>query len=221
MSTKKSRCYTNFHTFIYKLLKTHDTTTNITGESKDILNGIIQDLAFKYVTASALITKHAKRITIDFNAIETLTKVWLKGTDNIIHFANTMWDNYLKNTTKNIKKYERAGLTLPPSRIYETFKEYKLSNQKIGESSYVYLTAIIEYIISMILTEAIILAHQDNKITITGLHIYNAIHSAQMSNFRPLFKDTFFAGFGYADNKLLLESQQKYVTKHKNDFVKN
>ena len=208
---KKQRRYDNLHTFIYRLLKHYNPKANMTAECKDILNHLIRDLGMRYVTGCVSLCRYAKKVTIDSNTVITLTNVWLEDPGRLLDFAHDTWDVYTQNTTKGLKKNLKAGLFLPPARFQELFREYRGADQKIGEPAYIFLTAIIEAIFGMILEKAIQVANNDNKITITGIHIFQAINSKTLAFLSPLFKNSFIAGFGYASNTLLFDAQDRYL----------
>lgn len=212
MSTKKKqRCYDNLHTFIYRLLKHYDPKANMTAECKDILNHLIRDLSLRYITGCVALCRYAKKVTIDSNAIETLTNVWISTPDQLLDFAHDTWDVYSQNTTKGIKKHLKAGLFLPPARFQELFREYRGADQKIGEPAYIFLTAVIEAVFGLILDEAIQIAKLEQKITVTGVHLFQAINSRSLAHLYPLFNNSFVAGFGYVGNTLLFDAQQQYL----------
>ncbi len=206
-----TRHYDNFHTFIYRVLKQVNPVVNMTGECKDILNNLIQDLALRYITGCVELCRYAKKITIDSNAIETLTNMWMRTPDYLIDFAHDTWDTYSQNTGKGIRKNQRAGLCFPPSRFLEMFREYRGAKQKIGEPAYIFLTAIIEAICELIIKQAIIVMKKDGKTTLAGIHVYCALYSKDLDFLIPLFNDTFIAGFGSIGNNLLINSQKHYL----------
>jgi len=189
---KKVRSYDNLHTFIYRLLKHYDPKANMTAECKDILNHLIRDLSLHYITACVELCRYAKKVTIDSNAIETLTNIWITNPDYLIDFAHDTWDVYSQNTTKGIKKSCRAGLFLPPARFREA-------------------------IFGLIIERAVHLARDEHKITVSGLHIYNAINSKDFSHLYPLWNNSFIAGFGYIGNTLLQNAQERYIERKQND----
>nr|QBK87604.1 MAG: histone 2A-domain-containing protein [Marseillevirus LCMAC201] len=208
---KTARTYDKLHTFIYHLLKHYDPKANMTAECKDILNHLIRDLSLRYITASVELCRYAKKVTIDFNAIETLTRIWIVTPDSILDFAHDTWTMYSQNTTIGIKKERRAGLFLPPARFKELFREYRGANQKIGEPAYIFLTAIIEAIFGLIIESAIKLVQGEKKITVTGLHVYRAINSSDFAYLYPLFRNSFIAGFGYIGDIQLINAQKRYL----------
>jgi histone H3/H4 len=191
------RNYTNYHIFITRIVKNVDKNINISVEAKDILNNLIKDLIFKYISNSVELCRYAKKITIDSNTITTLTIMWIDNNSLMLEYAHTVWDKYSKNDIKGIKKGVKSGLCIPPSRIFESFKEYKGVNQKIGEPAYIFLTAIIEYIIKQIITYSFSLVKQDNKITINEEYIYRSLNSTELRYLQPLFYNTIICGYGY------------------------
>ena len=207
------RTYNKLHTFIYHLLKHYDPNANMTAECKDILNHLIRDLSLRYITASVELCRYAKKVTIDFNAIETLTRIWIVTPNTILDFAHDTWNRYSQNNTVGMRKERRAGLFLPPARFKELFREYRGANQKIGEPAYIFLTAIVEAIFGLIIERAIKLTRGDKKITVTGLYIYRAINSSDFAYLYPLFHNSFIAGFGYIGDTKLLDAQQQYLTR--------
>lgn len=211
MSTKKKRCYDNLHTFICRLLKNYEPKASMTAECKDIINHLMRDLSLRYITCSVALCRHATKVTIDSNAIVTLTKIWIDKPEPLLEFAYDTWDYYSQNTTKGIKKHLKAGLILPPARFKEMFKEHQGINQQIGEPAYIFLTAIIEAVFGLIITQAINIAKIENRTTITGLYLFHAINSEPVAYLRPLFNNNFIAGFGRIGNVLLFDAQKRYL----------
>ena len=89
----------------------------MTGECKDILNHLVQDLALRYITGCVELCRYSKKITIDSNAIETLTNMWINKPDYLIDFAHDTLDVYSQNTSKGLKKNRRTNLNFSPTRI--------------------------------------------------------------------------------------------------------
>jgi histone H3/H4 len=199
VNNDEKRNYNNFHIFITRIAKSINKNINLTIEAKDILNILLKDLTIKYIKNAVELTRYAKKITIDSNTITTLTIMWIDNPD-IIEQSHIIWDKYSQNKLKGIKKHKRAGLYLPPSRIFELFKEYRGVKQKIGEPAYIFLTAIIEYIIREILLNAYNIVKSQNKKTITEEFIYLAINSKELKYLQPLFYNTIICGFGYLNN---------------------
>jgi len=202
------RCYSKFHTFICKLVSGTQPKANITAEAKDILNSLIYDLCDRYAQHAARLCKHGGKITLDSNAIETLTKIWLgEDSEPLLESAHTAWENYSQCERKGVTKYVKAGLQLPPTRIKNIIGEQLLKGQKIGETCYIFLTAIIEYVIKSLVVCAIDLGAEESKVTVNGRLLYNAINSSEMRLWRPLFPNTFIAGFGVVGDQMLMDTQ--------------
>lgn len=94
-------------------------------------------LALKYVQNAVLLTRYAERVTIDCAPIIILSYLW-DDSEELIDYADEVWDLWEE------KKYKNKTLTF----IRKLFGEYKYVDQKIGLTSFVYLAAIIEKIIS-------------------------------------------------------------------------
>lgn len=209
-----TRHYSNFHTFISKLGKDCNSSINITAEAKDIINGLVYGVCEKYAQYGTRLCKYGSKITLDSNIIKTLTRIWLGPYANeLIEYANNVWDTYSSSDLKGVSKYTKAGIQLPPTRIRNILSEYLLMHQKIGETCYIFLTAIIEYIIRKLLNHAILLASKESKITITGRFLYLAINSVEFEDLRPLFTDIFIAGFGSIGDQMLLDAQESLLDK--------
>jgi histone H3/H4 len=200
----KKRNYSNFHIFIHHLLKYCDPRASMTAECTDILNNIISEIALRYIRASVELCRHCKKIVIDSNAIETLTNIWLVKSKVLLDFAHNKWEKYSeRKNKKGIRKQNRAGLHIPPARICTVFRNYIGNGQQVGEPAYIFLTAIVEKIIELILREAISLIHIDHKKTINGNYIYRAMNSEHLDYLLPLMDKFFIAGFGNIGNKML------------------
>ena len=100
---------------------------------------------------------------------------------------------------------------LPPARFQELFREYRGANQKIGEPAYIFLTAVIEAVFGLILDEAVQIAKLEQRVTVSGVHLFQAINSSSLAHLHPLFNNSFIAGFGYVGNTLLFDAQQQYL----------
>ena len=219
MSTTKKRNYTHFHIFIHHLLQYCDSTASMTNDCKDILNHIVREVCLHYIRGCVDLCKHAKKVVIDSNAIETLTNIWFDEPKILLDFAHDKWEKYsdpkTRNNKKGMRKEQKAGLHLSPSRICALFRENISAGQQVGEPSYIFLTAIVEKIIELIIRDAIILTHIDHKKTINGLYIYRAMNSERLEYLFPLLGDFLIAGFGTVGNVMLTTSQQEYLLKHK------
>jgi len=196
-----NRSFTKFHKFNCKLLKSIDSTISITAEAKDIINELIYIIAKRYAVTSSQLCNYSKKVTLDHNAIKTLTKIWILNNDcNIlIDYCYTIWEIYANNNIKGITKHARAGIYLPPSRIKTIVLNYLLKGQQLGETFYIFLAIIINNIISQLLQLCIKLAKKDNKYIINGDYIYQSITSNEMKNYKQLFNNIFVCGFGYVN----------------------
>ena len=90
---------------------------------------------------------------------------------------------------KSISKSTRAGLTLPVARISRKIRK-KTSAKKITKYSAVYLTAIIEYIASEILNEAMYSAQNSGRSRVLPLNIKDVILNDQ--DFKEQFSNCIF-----------------------------
>ena len=97
---------------------------------------IIKELAIKYIKNAVILTKYANRITIDCTPIKILTCLWADS--YLIEYSDKIWDDYEKGEYKNKNI----------NYMKKLFSEYKYTNQKIGLTGLIYLTVIIEKIIS-------------------------------------------------------------------------
>jgi len=194
-----SRKYNSFNSFIIKLIKNIDSEIIIATETKDYLDSITHIIAEKYINGCVELCRHAEKITIDSTAIMTLTKIWIDQPFAMViaKYAHGVWDLYSQNMTRGLKKSKRANLFLPPTRIHKMFCERAAKGQKISETAYIFLTAIIEMTITDICKKAISKARGDNKKMLSGGHIWRAMQSRELEYIDPLFKGIFFSGFGY------------------------
>lgn len=194
---EKKRYYRNFHTFIRKMIKGCDLTINVTAECKDLLNDLLLNLSGWYVTNCVKLSKYSNKITIDADAVKVVTRLRMDISDQLIDYAHTVWSAYTLNTSKGAKKETKAGLYFPPARVKEMFQRAKYLDQKIGESSYIFLTAVLEYVFMSIVKHSINITRSNGLRTITGATVYSVLQSEELKWASPLFKDYFIAGLGY------------------------
>jgi len=204
------KCNENYHLFIENILQQYNNIT-ISNDSKDILNNLIKIISEKYINASINLCKYSKKATIDFKAIETLTMIWIDDPKDMLAYIETKLTLYLQDSQKNVKKKCKANLILPPIKFFNMIKDRKCYNQLIGETSYIYLCALIEYILRIILIEANEKCVNDNNDEIKGIYIYNSLNSEKLNKYVKLFNNIFIAGFGYIGNTKLIESQKIYL----------
>jgi histone H3/H4 len=98
-----------------------------------------------------------------------------------------------------MKKGTRAGLSLPPVRIRTMLQEKSDEKRKIGEDSYIVLTAIVEAIVRDIMTASIDECRREGKKTVGAQHLYRVLVDPRFDRYRPLYDRFFIAGFGYVN----------------------
>jgi len=206
------RCYTKFHKFLCKLLANCDEEYTISLEAKDILDQLVHFIATRYAKACRDLSLYSQKVTLDSECIVTITRIWFgdECSNELLEYAYNVWEYYTTNTSRGITKHARAGLHLPPSRIKNIFRDQLLQRQQLGETCYLFTTAIIEYIITAILNNCIKLS---SKKMVTGVYIFNTLNSKEIQKYKPIFKNIFIAGFGYIGDETLIARQELLVEK--------
>lgn len=183
--------YDNYNIYICRILQ-KNKDVNISKDAKNMLNDIIKEITKKYIDSCILLTSHSKRSTIDDNSVILTTELFILNKEicnDIIKYTNDVWEKYSINILKETNKNNKAGLILPPSRFKKILKKKSLEGQMIGESSYIYLTAVIEYILSLILKKV---CKELKTKTITDIDVYSSIKEFVFLHL--LLKDMYFVG---------------------------
>ena len=164
---KPKKNYDNLHLFIQKFVKSKYAFI-LTLDVKDTLNEIIKIISDKYIQSSIELTKYSNRITVDSFSISTLTKMWFPEVSQVIlQKCNDKWDYYSNFSKPGRKKV----FFLQPSRFKTFFFNKKYSNQKISETSPVYLCCILEEFLTLILDNI-----DKNISCLKTIHIYDSLY---------------------------------------------
>lgn len=110
--------------------------------------------------------------------------MWLPNPAALLSFAQDAVDKYEADKGKGGRKEHRAGLIFPPARFQTIIRQYT-NKEKLGETSSVFLAALIEKVITDILSK------ERDKLTINEESVIRAVNLCQ---WRPLFKGCFILG---------------------------
>jgi histone H3/H4 len=185
------RQYNSFEKFITILIK-KERKICISKDVKDIFNQLIYILVEKYVTSCVMLCQYTNKITIDSTAILTVSCIW-NVKDYFAPFARNIWDIYISQKNKGIKKQARTGLSLPPVRIQKMFSTFA-PLQKTSETAYIFLTAIIEKILIDITQEMIIYCDELKDKKLSAKHLWKALKSKDLLYLNPFLENIFFVG---------------------------
>lgn len=186
---KAGRNYDNLHTYIYRLLKNLNLRLNMSNECKDILNLLILNVASNIVELAVKLTRYSKKQTITADTIKTSLGLLLGDCKEICDFCEKAVNKYNNDKTKNITKAKRSDLILPPPRFKHILDSHKYAQQQIGVSSYIFLTASLEFFLSSLLSQAIEYLIEDNKITMNINYIYKGLQHQNLNIYQPFFKN--------------------------------
>eukprot|EP01127_Copromyxa_protea_P010855 TRINITY_DN268_c0_g1_i2.p1 TRINITY_DN268_c0_g1~~TRINITY_DN268_c0_g1_i2.p1 ORF type:complete len:286 (+),score=58.36 TRINITY_DN268_c0_g1_i2:28-885(+) len=192
MSHKRKQNPFNFGTYVFRVLKQVHPGMSISNKGMLIMNDLIKDCFTRIVTEAEFITTISKKSTLDARAVQTATRLALTG-EMAKHAISEGTKAVVKaNTTKRGSLSKRAGLQFPAARMKRLIKEHWRA--RVGQSSAVYLAAVLEYICAEILELAGNAARDEKKLRILPKHITCAIrHDEELDT---MFTHVIIAGGG-------------------------
>jgi len=184
MTTTKhnKKSYDSFNTYIYKILADIHPNVRINNKAITHMNNIIKCLGNEIADKAFNIFYDNKRKTITSVDIQTATRLVLsrdiakyatdEGIKACTKFYATLQD-YKSKGGERISSANRAGLLLSVPRVKRLFLERLKCN--IGQGAPVYLTAILEYVITDILELAGNVCISNRRTRITPRNIMIAV----------------------------------------------
>ncbi len=184
-ATKKTKRHETFSTYNYRLIRTINGNIGIAQTAMNVLNEITNDLFVRLATESANLARINKRTTLGSAEIRTSTALLIPGElgANAISSAAVVVEAYLAavapdttGATKNgpVNRSSRAGLTLPVGRIERYLRKQGFA-KRVSKSCPVFLTAVLEYVVMDLISNAIKVAVAAKKQRITPRHIMQTI----------------------------------------------
>lgn len=111
----------------------------------ELINQMCVSIIKKYlITACEFCTFYEKK-TIDSKVVVVLTKLWLENHGDVLEYCKRTWDEYSSHERSGIPREKRCNLQFSVLFVKGVIEKYKRADQKIGELSYVYLAAILNY----------------------------------------------------------------------------
>lgn len=166
----------SFNTYITTLLSDLNNDVGLTSKARSEVLYMTHDL-IRRLALDALYMRH--RQTLSVRDMSYATRLTLSNNqdlcDKVMEFADRTVGKYCKsNKGRNVSREDRAGLTIRISRCATSLRRlYNFS--RIGETTPVFVAAVLEYVISQVLVSASNVAKQYKKSRITARHLLLAL----------------------------------------------
>jgi hypothetical protein len=187
-ATVSRRTYDSLQTFIVRIIKTNFDLC-VTQESKDILDLLLVKLTKHLVKRASDLVDETNKQTITTDTLRCVSELEYGIGNDSVAYADAALLRYKKirdeskKTNTQVSNADKAGLQLPPARFKTIMENYKYSKQNTGGDSFIYLTAVVEFILLKILTAARPIVVDDDKKTISDLHLRKAMGSESAAKF--------------------------------------
>lgn len=203
--------------YIRQLQKEYNHEMHLSTGAVSILNDMTELLLKKIINCSESFRRRINKDTLHENEIKNamlllLPKSFISGKTNAVMFGEETVRTFLerkkqlKEEKKQLKETKQsteskqgkkttasvlASLVFPVSRVKNVIKELNCAN-RIGKSSSVFMTAILQYLLGFIINESIMYALQLKRKTVNIKSINYAI--ANNPSLKHLFADTVLVG---------------------------
>lgn len=150
-------------TIFHKILKQHDPDLRMSGDVKKSLEKLVHLLVKKIVVTAIYVTSSRDSKTIQARDIQTAVRIDID--ENLAKYSMTNGNRavvkYLSFQNKKGKKTSantKSGLIIQPSKIrshiLSVMKNY-MTDGRLSDTAPVYLTGVIEYLLSEIISLAV------------------------------------------------------------------
>lgn len=183
----KTKDYTKYHTFIYKVLKQVHPDNSITADAKALMNDLVIDLIARLVQASNTAATTAETKTMTTAEIQKAVNELMtpklasyavaEGTKAVIAYSDQPAPEKAPEGAqprKRTPRAARAGLQFPVTRVAHAIRD-KMVTAHLSDTASIYFTAVVEFITAEILELAGNTARDNKRVTITPKFIQTAI----------------------------------------------
>lgn len=178
----KKRDYSNYSSFIYRVLKQVSPDSGISSKAMDIMNAMVHDIFEKLSLEASRLAKYNKKQTITSREIQTAVRLVFpreiakhavsEGTKAVTKFNDSLG----KSTGESKSRSERSGLQFPVGRIHKSLKKNG-HTARVSQTAPVYLGAVLEYISAEVLELGAAAAKDNNKLRVNPRFILLAIRN--------------------------------------------
>ena len=166
-----------FEAYISKIIRKISERNGITSNSKQQLNSVICLIASIISNMSIKLTEISQKKTLSTKEIQNTLKIILpsKLLEKAVSRGECAINMYKGNTAvyKGISRQKKAGIIFPPSVTEKYLRNFGCSTILVTNNSPVYLAAVLEYLTTIILKKAVLIAHENKhkRITIRDLEL--------------------------------------------------
>lgn len=176
---KKKKSYESFKTSISRLF--HDQEMRISSKATILIDRLVKFYVKRIIKNVNVILSSSKKKTLSSQMVDWALLVTFPDyvSKKTIAYAEQKKEKYLSSKGEKGKITEKAGLTLPTSRIKTLVNKNIVSldrSVRVSMPGVVFLTAAVEYTIRTLLTDASKVATASGMKTLFSKHIYKAIH---------------------------------------------
>ena len=181
------KTYVNFKHYIYAILKQVHPDTGMSSLGMGALNSFVNAAGKKIADVAINLMRDNGRSVLSARDIQTSIRMMLpgelakhavsEGTKAVTKYNITTvyYESGGPKTGERsspIQKAARAGLELSPPKVKKL-----INHNRIGVIAYIYLTAVLEYLVAEILELSGNAARDNKKVRITVRHILLAVHN--------------------------------------------
>ena len=215
-----------FYEYVYKVLKQVHPDTGITENARSLLNRFLLILS-KKISIMANELRNDGQHTISSREIQTATRMILSG--NLIKHAVSEGTKAVTRCITSIhavkgkkrSKASKSNLQFPPPRMDKIIRSFMTGDQ-VGNTAPVYLAAVVEYICAEILELSGNVCRDSAKMTISTLHIIQAVDVNNDEELSTLFTDMLGEGWGlFGEKGFHVPQQRTYCTSESSKSVKS
>lgn len=163
---KKTRYY---ETYISKVLKSISTDGGITTNAKQQLNSVVCTIAKRISDLATKLTALSKKKTLSVKEVQNAIKITIPASlaDECCKLADESLQKFSDMLVVHSSRQNKAGILFPPSITEKFLRQFGYSSVMITKTAPVYLACVLEYLTSYVVSRAISLAKESNRVRIT------------------------------------------------------
>uniref|UniRef100_A0A6C0EQ89 Core Histone H2A/H2B/H3 domain-containing protein n=1 Tax=viral metagenome TaxID=1070528 RepID=A0A6C0EQ89_9ZZZZ len=168
-----------FETYISRVLKNVASENGITSNAKQQLNSAICILARILSSVMTKLTVSSKKKTLSVKEVKNASILYITGTllENAVKHAEESVVKFSQGETKHSSRQDKAGILFPPSITEKFLRDFGLSKVMVTKTAPIYFAAILEYLTTVILENASVLARENTRVRITIRDLEIAVRS--------------------------------------------